>query len=251
MDARGAKEGDPVAPMRLGDAAVASFDAEGFLRIPNVIDGDVAAEMYQEVMAIVTATGGHDGNKLKQSSQYLAGTMIDRVVNSENLRVVAEQLLRGPSSVYLPFTAVKGRGGGQFHLHQDNNYTHFDGPGLNLWIALMTIERDGGCLLVFPRSHLAGTLESENAGDGDSHRKVSTVPTDLVPLPMRAGDCVAFGRLMVHGSGPNNTDAPRVAYAVQYYRNDVTFTDRTTGEHLLLRDRSPQRSRTQPVEAIG
>lgn len=171
-------------------------------------------------------------------------------MNSGNLKDLAEQLLGGPSSVYLPFTAVKGRGGGQFHFHQDNNYTHFDGPGLNLWIALMNIERDGGCLMVAPRSHLAGTLASENAGDGDSHRKVQALPDEAVPLPMGAGDCVAFGRLTVHGSGPNTTAAPRVAYAVQYYRDDVTFTGPETGDHLLLRDHSPQGSRTQPVKSI-
>jgi 2-oxoglutarate-dependent dioxygenase len=41
---------------------------------------------------------------------------------------------------------------------------------------------------------------------------------------MQPGDCVAFSRLTVHGSGSNHTSAPRVAYAVQYHREDVKAT---------------------------
>ena len=51
---------------------------------------------------------------------------------------------------------------------------------------------------------------------------------------MRAGDCIAFSRLTVHGSGPNLTDTPRVAYAIQFHRNDVNWIDRETGEKKLL-----------------
>ena len=51
---------------------------------------------------------------------------------------------------------------------------------------------------------------------------------------MRAGDCVAFSRLTVHGSGPNQTSEPRVAYAIQYHRNDVSWIEKETGEKKLL-----------------
>ena len=35
--------------------------------------------------------------------------------------------------------------------------------------------------------------------------------------------------MTVHGSGPNLTDAPRVAYALQYHREDVTVADAKDG----------------------
>jgi ectoine hydroxylase-related dioxygenase (phytanoyl-CoA dioxygenase family) len=46
-------------------------------------------------------------------------------------------------------------------------------------------------------------------------------PDDFLPVRMRAGDAVAFTRLTVHGSGENRTPDPRVAYAVQFYRDDA------------------------------
>lgn len=241
---------DPVLPVHLETAEIAAYHAEGFLHIPQVLDRKAAGAMYDEVVEVMQRIGGYETSKLRQSSQYLTGGMIDRVVNSARLRELAEQLLGGPASVYLPFTAVKGGGGGQFHFHQDNNYTRFEGPGINLWIALEHMSRDNGCLMVVPRSHLQGTLASENAGEHDNHRKVTFTPDDFVAIRMGPGDCLAFTRDTVHGSGPNRSGAVRVAYAVQYFRDDADFIDRVTGQRRsLLRD-SPYRHRIGPVPSI-
>ena len=70
-------------------------------------------------------------------------------------------------------------------------------------------------------------------------------PSDFLPIRMRAGDCVAFTRLTVHGSGPNRTQRPRVGYAMQYYRNDVRWIDRQSGERKLLAEHP--RYRIAPV----
>ena len=183
-------------------------------------------------------------DKLRQHSQYLAGSALDALINGPRTLAVASQLIGGKAIRYLPFTAVKSaRGGGQFHLHQDNNYTlHEPAMGsINIWVALVDMTPDNGCLQMVPRSHLGGEVESRPSDDGDTHRQVQVDPLTAVPLRMRAGDAVAFTRWAVHGSGPNTTLAPRVAYALQYHREDVTFLDRETGrfESLL----------TQPVYA--
>ena len=70
----------------------------------------------------------------------LLGGPATALINSEDLRDVASQLLGGRAHVYLPFTAVKSTGGGRFHFHQDNQYTRFDGPGLNTWFALERMD---------------------------------------------------------------------------------------------------------------
>jgi 2-oxoglutarate-dependent dioxygenase len=156
----------------------------------------------------------------------------------------------GPSSLYMPFTAMKNGGGaGRFHFHQDNQYTKFDGPGINIWIALGEMSPENGCLQMVPRSHLRGTLESESSGDGDSHRKTKIEPGDFLPLRMMPGDAVAFSRLTVHGSGPNHTGEPRVAYAVQFHRDDVKAWRPASWEGWrLLKEAAVWR--TGPVKAI-
>ena len=212
------------------------YQREGYLLIPGLISEADAINLRDEVMDLIRAIGGYEGNKLKQSAEYKANSHLDRFINSQPLRGLASQLLKGDSTVYLPFTAVKGVGGGTFHFHQDNNYTRFeDGMlGINLWFALSPMSPENGCLQIVPRSHLKGTVDSELSPDGDQHKKVKHHPADFLPVRMRPGDCIAFSRLTIHGSGPNQTTEPRIAYAVQYHRNDARWIELATGEKKLL-----------------
>jgi 2-oxoglutarate-dependent dioxygenase len=249
---------DPVTQLTLTEIEVRFYREEGYLYLPGVISSETAAAIRAEVLDVMAAAGksyeelcnssGSKG-KLIQSSQYLAGSALDGYVNSPNLNAIAAQLMGGPSSLYLPFTAVKsGGGGGTFHFHQDNQYTRFDGPGINLWMAISPMSPENGCLMVVPRSHRVGTIEDSISPDGDGHRAVAEDPSRFLPVRMNPGDVIAFSRLTVHGSGPNHTDEPRLAYAVQYHRDDV---------HAVWDGQSPRplkganRWKCEPVEQLS
>jgi 2-oxoglutarate-dependent dioxygenase len=228
------------------------YNDEGYLYIPGLIKQEFIEPLQRDVLDVMAACGatperlrqavqavpGKIRDKLIQSHQYLAGSALDRFVNSPQMLHIAEQLMGGPSTLYLPFTAVKsGGGGGSFHFHQDNQYTRFDGPGINLWCALTDMTPENGCLQMAPRTHLQGTLDKmENGGDpnGDMYRMLAKDPERFLPVRMRAGDCVAFSRLTIHGSGVNHTREPRIGYALQYHRDDVHRM--TPDGPLLLKD---------------
>jgi 2-oxoglutarate-dependent dioxygenase len=213
---------------KLSDKQITSYKEEGYVLLPGLISTDEAARLRAEVMDIMNKIG-LPMTKLKQTTEYLEGGGLDAFVNCPNLLSIAAQLMGGPSTLYMPFTAVKsGGGGGRFHFHQDNQYTRFDGPGINLWFALQEMKLENGCLQVVPRSHKNGTYESVAASNDDSHRMVKWEPKDFVTVLMKPGDCVAFSRLTVHGSGQNTSPDPRIAYAVQYHRNDVNWYERET-----------------------
>ena len=219
-----AANSDPVAPpSRLAEVQLRFYKEEGYLLLPSLISPDEADALQAEVMEIMQIIG-LGMSKLRQTQEYLPGSHIDRFVNSKHLLGYASALMGGPSSLYLPFTAVKsGGGGGEFHYHQDNQYTRFDGPGLNMWFALTPMTEQNGCLKVVPRSHLHGTLPSHSP-EQDGHKAILFEPESFVPMLMQPGDCVAFSRLAVHGSGPNTTPEHRVGYAVQFNRNDGSYS---------------------------
>lgn len=233
----------------------------GYLTIPGFLTVEVVANLREQVLDVLEANGitraqmdhaSDTADKLRQNPQYLAGSLLDELINGANTMAIASQLIGGRAVRYLPFTAVKaGGGGGQFHFHQDNNYTQHD-PALgsiNIWVALVDMTPENGCLQMVPGSHKEGVLEWENAGDGDSHRKVKIDPQTFLPIRMRAGDAVAFTRLTVHGSGPNFTHKARVAYGLQYHREDVKFFDiKDESWKLLVENR---RFQTDPVEKLG
>lgn len=236
-----------------------AYALDGFLVIPGLVNQAALDPLREEIFAILMAETGlsreelcearsHD-ERLRQSQAYLRGSMIDALINGDEMRSVASQLIGGPAVRYNPFTALKGRGGGTFDFHQDNNYTqHRPALGsLNIWVALVDMTEDNGCLRMVPGSHEGGTLAAVDAGDG-VHRKLSTDVEAAVPLVMNAGDAVAFTRLTVHGSGPNRSDAPRIAYALQYHRDDVEFLDEGSREWRKLTDFP--RFQTPPLDCL-
>jgi phytanoyl-CoA hydroxylase len=233
------------------------YREEGYLYLPGVVTAHTVSKLQEEVYDVMEAAGrtrddlrhttGAKG-KLYQSGQYLRDSTLDHYINSPELRSIASQLMGGESSLYMPFSAVKsGGGGGTFHFHQDNQYTRFDGPGVNLWLALSPMSPENGCLMVVPKSHLEGTIDRIQSPDGDGHRTVAADPTKFLPIRMNAGDLIAFSRLTLHGSGPNGTDDPRLAYAVQFFRDDVKATWDGQEPQLL---KGANRWNTGPVDFL-
>jgi hypothetical protein len=235
--------------------------------------------------------GSREGDMLRQSAMHTREQLLYRLRNSPNLLRLASQVLEGRACLYNGFTAVKGaRGGGMFELHQDNMYTRHDNgarttartaegnsDGLGscgIWVALHDLPTpESGTLLLGAGSHRRGTLDAvdyESArgrgADGSwrrGHDKALPEESPLrargamLPLRMRRGDVVLFSRATVHGSAPNTSEAVRVAYAMQYFREDVRWLDRSTGdEHSgvwrpLADGSSPFQQSLQPVPRLG
>lgn len=243
---------------RLSGNEISFYNLAGYLCLPGLIHQQAAADLAEEVLQVMEGLGvaredlrvaRTSADKLRQSRQYLAGSNLERLIHSEALNALAGQLMGGPSTLYLPFTAVKnGGGGGRFHFHQDNQYTRFDGPGINIWFALMEMTPDNGCLQIAAGTHLRGTIDSVESEDRDGHRTVAVEPDAFLPLRMMPGDAVAFSRLTLHGSGANITDQPRLAYAVQFHRDDVRAT--RDGQDLGLLKENP-RFDISPVTAYA
>lgn len=249
-----------VKPLTLDPAEVRFYKREGYLMLPGFVDDAALPALREEVFEVLEAHGvlrdslsraSSEADKLRQCAEYLAGSHLDALINSQATLDVAAQLIEGPAHRYFPFTAVKAAGGGGvFDFHQDNNYTNHDPAmgSINIWVALVDMTPENGCLQVIPRSHLDGQLPSKSRAD-DGHQVLDVDEDTLVPIRMRAGDAIAFSRWTVHGSGRNHTDQPRLAYALQYHRDDVKWHDKDNDEWRLLIE--TERFNTQPVNQLA
>ncbi len=209
-DQRAGPLADPVQLAPLDGEALARYARDGYLGLRGALASRGGSALVADVLAVLRARNVAD-SYLAQSSEYLAGGAIDRLMHSPRLGALATQLLEGSARLYLPFTAVKGPGQGRFTFQQDNSYTRLDGPACNCWFALSDATRETGCLRMVPGSHLAGTISAEASQECPGHRQVAE-PLAWDEVVMRAGDCVVFSRLTVHGSGPNR--APQRARGI-------------------------------------
>jgi 2-oxoglutarate-dependent dioxygenase len=250
-----------VRPITVSASDLKTYRDEGYLCFNSLVSPSEIEILHEEILEVVCRAHGvsrrdltqasTSADKLRQSRQYLAEMKLNELINGAEMLSLASQLVDGPAKLYSPFTAVKsGGGGGKFHFHQDNNYTQHEpvGGSLNIWVALSDMSEVNGCLQVVPRSHLSGNVTSKESSDADGHREIEVDPATCVSLNMKAGDAVAFSRWTIHGSGPNNTSEPRVAYALQYVRDDVTYFDKKSDQWKPIVD---PLWHIGPVEQLG
>lgn len=227
-------------------AELAHYHEHGWVVLRGTLDPGALAALRGDVDAVLRARNMPD-SFLAQSTEFLADSPLHRLVRSPALLGIASRMMEGDAHLYMGFTAVKGPGQGEFTFHQDGQYTPFEGPGLNCWFALVDCAPANGCLRMVSGTHRDGFVAWTESPTCPGHRTLVSQPTGWDEIAMQAGDCCVFDRATVHGSGPNRSADPRVAYAVQFHRSDTKAFFDGTWELLTARPRF----RTEPVEAFS
>ena len=118
--------------------------------------------------------------------------------------------------VFMSSFLIKWPGpGSDLYLHRDTTYVDEDRfRSLSLWVALDDADEalGNGPLLVLPGSHRAEEYRGTNVVPSHRDDDDEILPT-LTAVPVRAGEAVIMDNRLLHASGPNTTDRPRVALA--------------------------------------
>ena len=93
-------------------------------------------------------------------------------------------------------------------------------------------ERNG-CLWIAPGSQRLGLLEHDPAGVNPVLREARAASPGI-PLPLAAGEAVAFTGLTLHASGPNRSGEPRPGLFVRYCEPHARM--RSEGDRPVLED---------------
>ena len=131
------------------------------------------------------------------------------------------------------FTVVTGRNfivkrgadnAGRMLMHQDFSFVDQTVErGVHVWIPLVDVNHENGCLKVSPGSH---RLINHIAGPGGLPNPYDAVLDELdrhctVSLPMKAGEAIFFDERLMHGSEPNKIPADRPAANIAFIRNGL------------------------------
>lgn len=115
----------------------------------------------------------------------------------------------------LPGADTDGHDATFIPLHQDDGYGTLDPlEDVTVWTALTDTTEDNGCLVIVPGSHRGGLVDHAVAATNPALREV--VVDGAVPVPLAAGEAVAFHGLTLHGSGPNRSTEARVGMHARY-----------------------------------
>ena len=125
-----------------------------------------------------------------------------------------------------------------FAWHQDSFY-YGGKPAANLqilsvWIPLVDVDKQNGCLQMIPGSHRLGPLDSQLNESGQREPlEVSNRYGPATDVPMRTGDVLLFHNLTLHASG-THTVAGHVRWSIdlRYMRSDKGFGWHSLGDEF-------------------
>jgi ectoine hydroxylase-related dioxygenase (phytanoyl-CoA dioxygenase family) len=141
----------------------------------------------------------------------------------QNARAIAKQLLGDQAFCFFDHAILKKpEVGVATPWHQDEAFRdpRFEYSELSFWVPLQDVHRDNGCMQFIPGSHRAGILRH----DSPNHNRASTAlecvdsfdKAAAVACPLPAGGCTIHHPRTVHGTGPNLSDSPRLAYIMVF-----------------------------------
>ena len=111
----------------------------------------------------------------------------------------------------------------KYPAHQDWPSMQGSSDAVVVWVPLVDVNKDLGCLEVVPGSHLDGNVSKTFSNgfawvDGDK---------DFVPVDLKKGDALFFNSFLIHKSGNNITDDIRWSCHFRYNNMiDSDFIDR-------------------------
>jgi hypothetical protein len=134
---------------------------------------------------------------------------------------------------------------GTLGMHQD--FTLVDQQrvtGVHVWIPLIDVDEDNGCLCVYPGTH---SLVNHISAMSFQNKQVYPSPYDPVRslverncgvrVPMSAGSALFFNERLLHSSGENKTPSRRVALVGGYVpENEPTYLYSPSGDNPNILD---------------
>lgn len=201
-----------------------AFERDGFLLVPSVVPAELLDRVRERIAALAPAdpralvkidnSHREDGLIRELVSHPSIGARAAALTGASFVQVFATQLLIKPTV---------GEARSNVGWHQDQEYWDpaLEGELLTAWIAVSDVREAAGPMRFVRGSHTWGLLKAGDFFSGDLEAIRGRIESrrgpgswDEVPAILPPGGVSFHHRLLVHGSGPNRSGAPRVSFAV-------------------------------------
>lgn len=236
----------------------AFFQQQGYLIVPDLLSRGEVAECQREVQRLHQLAADLEASQdplsnhfqrepFSQAPNHNGLPVLRKIENTRALspcftelaahpRLVAivQSLLGADLLLFRSTLMLKPAFHGSAHaLHQDSAYWPMEPPALvTASIALDDATPDNGCIKVIPGSHHWGLQEWGHIAQQQEAPLTNREDIDRsrqIDVPLAAGSAVLFHSLMVHGSGPNQTDRPRNTALYAYFSPHVRYVPGANG----------------------
>lgn len=216
-------------PGALPETAVQSFRDDGFFFPYRLMPRAQALGLAERFMAFTTSDTARRYREPQHQLYLLKAHLLfkwaDEICHDERLLDAVESFIGPDIMVWSSGVFWKGpRSGAYVSWHQDStNYELDDADGVvRAWVALTPATLENGTMHFVPGAHRRGQIPHRDLkAEGELLSRGETIDLEIdqattVPVLIDAGE-VSFHHLHApHGSGPNDSDRPRVNYVITY-----------------------------------
>ena len=223
-------------PIVSSDTVSENFFAKGYLDAIPIFSQDEAQGIWEEVSNSLELDGP------KRFKTHLLLPVLDDVVkNPDIIHVVCSVLGTEDVLVWSSDWCIKNaHSSGFYSWHQDSTYAGMAMPekAVTVWLALTPSTPASGCLRVVPSSHKWGQLAHEFKPSNENMlsrgqqivigEKIADFTNEAVDLRLQPGEMSLHSFRAIHARGPNQTDYPRIGFAIRYCTADLQRGSRIT-----------------------
>ena len=240
---------------------VDQFRTQGYLIVENLLLPEYIKKLSARMQEIVDGRGSEypQGDiEFEPGSRDEIPRMVRKInrcaendplflthARNEKILDVIESMIGPDIKLYESQCFMKPPGGVEKPFHQDSAYFPIGPMDLvTCWTAIDDVTTDNGCVRVIAGSHRHGLVDHGKPWH-IGNREDKQVPGDVVDhsqettITMSAGSCSFHHSLLLHRSGPNNSNQSRRGLAVHYMAAQSKWTDTTHRQpkFLLIRGR--------------
>ena len=195
----------------------AQFRTKGYVKI-LMLNAPQVASVLADLSKLRPADGFvPDGSGYAANTYHCTFLDTDTAYKTSTFEVLSKHFYEGIERYLADYKIVsanfyiKPPGQGDFPIHQNWPMLDLNKTSVTIWCPLVDVHVNNGTLHVLPGSHkLLPHIEGPNSPAYFSDI-LPFVQKALKPCAALAGEAIIFDGSLVHGSPPNNSDAPRIA----------------------------------------
>ena len=224
----------------LSAAQIKAYHDDGFLMPFDLYSEHEAAQLSTKFEALEAAIGDEPQERFRIKA-HLPFPWLCSVIREPRLLDAVEELI-GPDILCwgASFFAKKPNDPRYVSWHTDSFFYGFEpAETLTAWLAFHPSTVESGCVRYIPASHKKITVHEIKP---DTHNLLPMGQNAIIPPEQKfvdailaPGQVVFHHEMVVHGSGPNNADHPRVGFSMHYVAPHVRETRFEGSTAMLLR----------------
>lgn len=219
-----------MSPYQLTEEQKAFFQEHGYLTgLPPVYTEEEMTALREELPNLTALLEEGEGTKDIREWHEASRYLYDICMNPKILDLVEGVL--GPNFYMWAsnFFIKEPRSKSTVGWHQDSYYWPMEPQhSVTVWLAFNEVTRENAAMQVVPGTHKAGLIKHQKV-DSDKTDSVLTLELEggnfdedsAVSLELKPGQCSLHDDAIVHGSGPNTSDRPRIGLTIRYSATEV------------------------------